>query len=120
MRRAKLSPAKGRGAGTILHEMIKSWTNEDITTGCGCLRLIKQMDADVVWAKANIQTIVEHMAREAQKRRSIVVPQKEGRRTRWWKVLLAIPGAPIALRPFLTWMVNRAITQFEQEESQRA
>ena len=89
-----------KGTGSHLHSLIKRYTGEDYTPGCGCRAVVRQMDENPPqWSLDNMPMILKKLRMEARARK-------------WWaKFALALPFSSKPLR----WMIREA-ARLAQEE----
>jgi hypothetical protein len=93
------------GPGTHLHCILKRRFHQNFLRGCGCEKLVKEMDeAGPTGCRepATLKRIVKHMRKEAQKRGFFL------------KVAASLPGAGWPMRQ----LVLEAIRQAEADEAQ--
>jgi len=111
------------GPGTILHDMIETWTGEEPNLSCSCMRWIRRMDKRPKWAYENVDLIVKKLMREATKRaedwRAVPVDKKDNivraeRGRAIWRGALKIPGSGMLLSVLVRQMVLAAIAKSKE------
>ena len=89
-----------KGAGTHLHDLIKTFTGQDYTAGCGCKDMVKKMDANPPqWSLDNFREILTTMRGEAR------------RRSWWTRIAVSLPGTKAPLK----WFIREAVRRAEED-----
>ena len=97
------------GPGYQLHKLLKQFIGEDITPGCGCTSRMAKMDCrGPAWCRENIDTIVDWLIEEADRR---LKQGKEADEPASWRLRLGglnLPGRRLLLRRLVLVAVRRA------------